>query len=148
MCIVLDDFGTGYSTLAHVQQLRADILKIDRSFIANLGREARHRKIVAAVIAMAHALGMTVVGEGIENDTARSELTAMGCEEGQGCLLAPQIPASEIAEAWATRTDEAQRWHPNETSGSLPSTESSTAASELTGSRAPEAAQLVISDHA
>lgn len=144
MRIVLDDFGTGYSTLAHVQQLRGDILKIDQSFIANLGRETRNRKIVAAVIAMAPALGMTVVGEGIENDTARSELTAMSCEEGQGCLLAPPIPASDLRSPRlgpGTRTDEAQRWHPNDTSASLPGTQSSTAASELTGSRAPVPAE-------
>ena len=134
----------GVRSLAHVQQLRGDILKIDQSFIANLGREARNRKIVAAVIAMAPALGMTVVGEGIENDTARSELTAMSCEEGQGCLLAPPIPASDLRSPRlgpGTRTDEAQRWHPNDTSGSLPGTQSSTAASELTGSRAPVPAE-------
>jgi len=99
--IALDDFGTGYSTLAHLQHLRADVLKIDRSFIANIGRDARDREIVAAVIAMAHTLGTTVVGEGVENDSARSELIAMGCDEGQGYLLARPIPASEIVGAWA-----------------------------------------------
>jgi diguanylate cyclase (GGDEF)-like protein/PAS domain S-box-containing protein len=103
--IALDDFGTGYSTLAHLQQLHADVLKIDRSFVANIEREARDRKIVLAVIAMAHALGMTVVAEGIENDTARIELTTMGCDEGQGHLLAAPVSASEAAEIWTRSRD-------------------------------------------
>jgi diguanylate cyclase (GGDEF)-like protein/PAS domain S-box-containing protein len=102
--IALDDFGTGYSTLAHLQQLRADILKIDRSFVANVGRGTRDREIIAAVIAMAHALGMTVVGEGIEDESTRGELSAIGCDAGQGYLLAPPLPASEIPALWsATR---------------------------------------------
>jgi diguanylate cyclase (GGDEF)-like protein/PAS domain S-box-containing protein len=99
--IALDDFGTGYSTLVHLQQLHADILKIDRSFVAHLGRDVRDREIIAAVTAMAHALGMTVVGEGIENDTARTELIAVGCDEGQGYLLARPLPAADIAALWA-----------------------------------------------
>ena len=102
--IALDDFGTGYSTLAHLQQLRADILKIDRSFVAHVGRGTRDREIIAAVTAMAHALGMTVVGEGIEDESTRGELSAIGCDAGQGYLLAPPLPASEIPALWsATR---------------------------------------------
>jgi diguanylate cyclase (GGDEF)-like protein/PAS domain S-box-containing protein len=99
--IALDDFGTGYSTLAHLQQLRADILKIDRSFVAHIGRESRDREIIAAVTAMAHALGMTVVGEGIETDTERDELAALDCDEGQGYLIAAPLPPPEIASLWA-----------------------------------------------
>ena len=99
--IALDDFGTGYSTLAHLQQLRADILKIDRSFVSQLGRRSRDREIVAAVTAMAHALGMTVVGEGVETTTERDELTAVECDEGQGYLFAAPLSPSEIAGLWA-----------------------------------------------
>ena len=98
--IALDDFGTGYSTLAHLQKVRADILKIDRSFVAHIGRESRDREIIAAVTAMAHALGMTVVGEGIETDTERDELTAVDCDEGQGYLFAHPLPPDEIASLW------------------------------------------------
>jgi EAL domain-containing protein (putative c-di-GMP-specific phosphodiesterase class I) len=95
--LALDDFGTGYSTLAHLQRLRADILKIDRSFIARLGSGSRDRKIIAAVTAMAHALGMTVVGEGIETDGQLDRLVEMECDEGQGFAFAPPLKAAEIA---------------------------------------------------
>jgi diguanylate cyclase (GGDEF)-like protein/PAS domain S-box-containing protein len=95
--LALDDFGTGYSTLAHLQRLRADILKIDRSFIARLGNGSRDHKIIAAVTAMAHALEMTVVGEGIETDGQLDNLVAMECDEGQGFAFAPPLKATAIA---------------------------------------------------
>jgi diguanylate cyclase (GGDEF)-like protein/PAS domain S-box-containing protein len=95
--LALDDFGTGYSTLAHLQHLRADILKIDRSFIAQLGRGPRDRKIIAAVTAMAHELGMTVVAEGIETDKQHVSLVAMECSEGQGFVFAPPLEPAAIA---------------------------------------------------
>ncbi len=94
--LALDDFGTGYSTLAHLQHLRADILKIDRSFIARLGGGTRDREIIAAVTAMAHALGMTVVGEGIETDSQLDSLVAMDCDEGQGYVFAPPLAPADI----------------------------------------------------
>jgi diguanylate cyclase (GGDEF)-like protein len=96
--LALDDFGTGYSTLAHLQQLRADILKIDRSFVAQLGRGERDREIIVAVTAMAHALGMTVVGEGIETDKQLDSLVAMECDVGQGYVFAPPVTPAEIAD--------------------------------------------------
>ncbi len=99
--IALDDFGTGFSTLAHLQQLRADILKIDRSFVSHLGQESRDREIIAAVTAMAHALGMTVVGEGVETTTERDQLRAVDCDEAQGYLFAAPLSPSEIADLWA-----------------------------------------------
>jgi EAL domain-containing protein (putative c-di-GMP-specific phosphodiesterase class I) len=96
--IALDDFGTGYSTLVHLQALRADILKIDRSFVAQLGRGERDREIIVAVTAMAHALGMTVVGEGIETDKQLDSLVAMECDVGQGYVFAPPVTPAEIAD--------------------------------------------------
>lgn len=95
--IALDDFGTGYSTLTHLQQVRANVLKIDRSFVAQIGRGFRDREIIAAVTAMAHALGMTVVGEGIETELEREALAAVECDEGQGYLFAAPLTATEIA---------------------------------------------------
>jgi diguanylate cyclase (GGDEF)-like protein len=103
--LALDDFGTGYSTLAHLQQLHTDTLKIDRSFIAQLEGGSRERDIVAAVIAMAHALGMTVVGEGIETHGQRSRLIALGCDEGQGFLFAPAVSAADLADLRAAAQD-------------------------------------------
>jgi len=95
--LALDDFGTGYSTLAHLQQLRTDILKIDRSFIAQLGGGSRDREIIGAVTAMAHALGMTVVGEGIETRSQLDNLAALDCDEGQGYALARPMQPDEVA---------------------------------------------------
>jgi diguanylate cyclase (GGDEF)-like protein/PAS domain S-box-containing protein len=95
--VALDDFGTGYSTLAHLQQLKAQILKIDRSFIARLGEQPRDREIIAAITAMAHALGMTVISEGIETRVQHDQVAAIGCDQGQGYLLAPPLHATEIA---------------------------------------------------
>ena len=95
--IALDDFGTGYSTLAHVQRLNVDILKIDRSFVEQIGGSDRDREIIGAITAMAHALGMSVVGEGIETTRQLGELTALGCDAGQGYLLARPLPAAQVA---------------------------------------------------
>jgi diguanylate cyclase (GGDEF)-like protein/PAS domain S-box-containing protein len=96
--IALDDFGTGYSTLAHLQRLNADTLKIDRSFVDQISRSGRDRKIVAAVIAMSHALGMNVVGEGIETGHQLATLLELDCDEGQGALfgraLSPDLVVS------------------------------------------------------
>ncbi len=94
--VALDDFGTGYSTLAHLQRLKADVLKIDRSFVSQIGREPRDRKIVAAVTAMAHALGMTVVGEGIETSTQLDALAGLECDQGQGFLFARPLPTEDV----------------------------------------------------
>jgi diguanylate cyclase (GGDEF)-like protein/PAS domain S-box-containing protein len=95
--IALDDFGTGYSTLALLQQLQVDVLKIDRSFIIRMSREPRDRKIVAAVTAMAHALDMSVVGEGVETAFERDMLNAIGCDEAQGYLFARPCDPEQIA---------------------------------------------------
>ena len=94
--IALDDFGTGYSTLAHLQRLRADIMKIDQTFVEQISRSARDREIVAAVTAMSHALGMTVTGEGIETGHQLRTLAALGCDEGQGHLFARPLPPESV----------------------------------------------------
>jgi diguanylate cyclase (GGDEF)-like protein len=98
--IALDDFGTGYSTLAHLSQLRTDILKIDRSFVSQLGGESRDREIITGVAGMAHALGMTVVAEGVETEAQRAELTAIGCDAAQGFLFARPLPPDALAARW------------------------------------------------
>jgi EAL domain-containing protein (putative c-di-GMP-specific phosphodiesterase class I) len=96
--VALDDFGTGYSSLTHLQRLRVDILKIDRSFVAQIGRSPRDREIVAAVTAMSHALGITVVGEGIETSHQLDTLAGLECDQGQGFLLArPLLPEAVVA---------------------------------------------------
>jgi diguanylate cyclase (GGDEF)-like protein/PAS domain S-box-containing protein len=98
--IALDDFGTGYSTLAHLRQLRTDTLKIDRSFVSQLEGPSRDREIVAAVTGMAHALGMTVVAEGVETEAQREELIAIGCDAAQGYLFARPLAPDAVAGLW------------------------------------------------
>ena len=96
--LALDDFGTGYSSLAHLQRLKVDVLKIDRSFVAQIGRSPRDREIVASVTAMSHALGMTVIGEGIETSQQLDTLAGLACDQGQGFLFArPQLPEAVAA---------------------------------------------------
>jgi diguanylate cyclase (GGDEF)-like protein len=95
--VALDDFGTGYSTLGYLQQLSADTLKIDRSFVEHISRSYRDQQIVAAVIAMAHALDMTVIGEGVENKRQLNILRLLSCDLCQGYFLAPPLTATALA---------------------------------------------------
>ena len=94
--LALDDFGTGYSALTHLRHFTVDMLKIDRSFVERLGSDDRDRRIVGAVAAMAHALGMTIVGEGIESPDQLTDLQRLGCDEGQGFLLARPQSAADM----------------------------------------------------
>jgi diguanylate cyclase (GGDEF)-like protein len=102
--IALDDFGTGYSTLAHLRHLQTKILKIDRSFVSQLGGDSRDREIIAAVTGMAHALGMTATAEGVETEAQREELIAIGCDAAQGYLFARPSTADALAEMWTAQT--------------------------------------------
>ena len=94
--LALDNFGTGYSTLAHLQRLNVDILKIDQSVVAQIDGSPRGHAAVAAVTAMAHALGITVVGEAIETSLQLDALTASECDQGQGFLLARPLPPEGV----------------------------------------------------
>jgi diguanylate cyclase (GGDEF)-like protein/PAS domain S-box-containing protein len=96
--LALDDFGTGYSTLAHLQRLKVDILKVDRSFVAQISKSPLDREIVAAVTAMSHALGISVVGKCIETSQQLETLAGLDCDQGQGFLLArPLLPEAVVA---------------------------------------------------
>jgi EAL domain-containing protein (putative c-di-GMP-specific phosphodiesterase class I) len=92
----IDDFGTGYSSLAYLLRFPADTLKIDRSFVAALGRGEREDRLVAAMISMAHGLGMDVVAEGIETVEQRDALRALGCGYGQGYLFSRPVAAEAV----------------------------------------------------
>lgn len=87
--IALDDFGTGFSSLTHLKVFPIDKVKIDRSFVSDLACDRNAQSIVAAVIAMAQRLSITVIAEGIENDVQLAMLRQMDCAMGQGFLLAP-----------------------------------------------------------
>ena len=91
----LDDFGTGYSSLAYLTRFKVDELKIDRSFIRMLAR-GRDAPIVAAIVSMAHALGILVVAEGIESQEQATEARRLGCDRGQGFFFARPLPPEAI----------------------------------------------------
>ena len=82
--LVLDDFGTGYSSFQHLKDFPIDTIKIDRSFVANLGRSSQDAAIVASVVSMASALGLGVVAEGVENETQARLLRELRCPMAQG----------------------------------------------------------------
>ncbi len=91
--VVMDDFGTGYSSLGHLRRLPIDGVKIDRSFVADLGRgDARAEGIVTAVCGMARSLGLRTVGEGVETEDQFARLAAAGCDSAQGYLLGRPEP--------------------------------------------------------
>jgi diguanylate cyclase (GGDEF)-like protein/PAS domain S-box-containing protein len=87
--LAIDDFGTGGSSLTYLRRFPFDELKVDRTFIAGLGRSAADDAIVSATIDMAHALGMVVAAEGVETDRQRARLRELGCDRAQGYYLAP-----------------------------------------------------------
>jgi diguanylate cyclase (GGDEF)-like protein/PAS domain S-box-containing protein len=92
----LDDFGTGYSSMSYLKYLPVDELKVDRSFVNELLRNAEDAAIVRAAIELGHNLGMTVVAEGVEAPEAQHALLAMGCDTAQGYLFAPPLPPHDI----------------------------------------------------
>ncbi|MHB8509244.1 MAG: EAL domain-containing protein [Candidatus Dormibacteria bacterium] len=94
--ISIDDFGTGYSSLAYLRRFPLDELKVDKSFVDGLGRDPESTAIVAAVMGMAHALGLTVVAEGVETEVQVAALRNLGCDEAQGYLYSRPKPAREL----------------------------------------------------
>ena len=94
--IVLDDFGTGHSSLNYLRRFPIDCLKVDQSFVRELGRKAGDRAIVTAIITMAHGLGLRVVAEGVETAEQRRILAELGCDELQGFLFSPAVSAKKL----------------------------------------------------
>jgi diguanylate cyclase (GGDEF)-like protein/PAS domain S-box-containing protein len=94
--VAIDDFGIGYSGLDYVKRFQVDALKIDRSFVAGLGRHKEDTAIVSAAVAFAKALGLEVMAEGIENRDQLERLRKLGCTRGQGFLFSPAVPPAEL----------------------------------------------------
>jgi diguanylate cyclase (GGDEF)-like protein len=92
--IALDDFGTGYSSLSRLDRLPIDIVKLDRSFVSRITDEHEDAPVVAAAVAMSHALGLTMVAEGIEEPLQAEVLARYGCEQGQGFHYGRPSPVS------------------------------------------------------
>ncbi|MCF6235005.1 MAG: EAL domain-containing protein [Gammaproteobacteria bacterium] len=95
----VDDFGTGYSSLAYLKQLPVNELKIDKSFILGVAKDADDVTLVRSMIDLAHNMGLSVVAEGVENRETCEMLTDFGCEELQGNYICPPFPA-KILERW------------------------------------------------
>jgi diguanylate cyclase (GGDEF)-like protein/PAS domain S-box-containing protein len=88
----VDDFGTGYSSLAYLRRLPVDIVKIDRSFVRDLTADRAAHDLVASIVSLADGMGLDVVAEGVETDTQRQRLRAMGCGYAQGYLFGRPCP--------------------------------------------------------
>jgi diguanylate cyclase (GGDEF)-like protein/PAS domain S-box-containing protein len=94
--LVVDDFGTGYSALNYFKRFKLDELKIDRTFVAGLGRDREHTAIVKAAVAFAKALGLGITAEGIETDNQLARLIQLGCNRGQGFLFSKPLSAESF----------------------------------------------------
>jgi len=94
--LAIDDFGTGYSVLTHLKSLPVDVLKIDRSFVTELGSNPDDLAIVRAIIALAEAFGLQLVAEGVESEAAAITLLHHGCTRAQGFLLSPPLSGAEL----------------------------------------------------
>jgi diguanylate cyclase (GGDEF)-like protein/PAS domain S-box-containing protein len=94
--IAIDDFGTGYSGLAYLKRLPIDTVKIDQSFVRDLTIDPDDAAIVTAIVAMSRSLDVGVVAEGIETEEQYEELKRLGCQRGQGYLLAKPMTAAQV----------------------------------------------------
>ena len=109
--LAIDDFGTGYSSLAYLQQLPVDVVKIDQSFMRDLGSASSgsdERTLVRTMIRLSHELGYRVVAEGVETEAAAACLTAMHCDEAQGFLFARPMDAARFIAWYAGQNDPAE----------------------------------------
>ena len=99
----VDDFGTGYSSLAYLQQLPVHELKVDKSFVFDVGSDGSSRAIVRSVVDLGHSLGLLVVAEGVEDEAAWEQLVRLGCDRAQGYLLSRPVSGDDLT-LWLQRT--------------------------------------------
>ena len=95
--LAIDDFGTEYSSLNYLKRFRVDFLKIDRSFIANFASSSEGTSIVAAILGIAKAIGITTVAEGVETERQATQLRRLGCDLAQGFYFARPVPVGELS---------------------------------------------------
>ena len=107
--IALDDFGTGYSSLNYLMKLEVDRIKLDRSFLQELGTCPRSSSVVCSIITMARAIGISVTAEGVETRVQRDFLAAVDCDTMQGYLFSPPVSALNLVERFSVGF---RRWQP------------------------------------
>ena len=95
----LDDFGTGYSSFSYLYQLPVDKLKIDRQFVANMGRSKDAVAIISAIVALARSLELEVIAEGVETAEQMEQLRRLGCSLQQGYFFTAALPTADF-ERW------------------------------------------------
>jgi EAL domain-containing protein (putative c-di-GMP-specific phosphodiesterase class I) len=95
--LAIDDFGTGYSSLSYLRELPIDVLKIDKSFVDGIAASEQRLALLEGIIGIARTLDLNVIAEGIETEVQRDLLVSMGCEFGQGYLLAMPADADHAA---------------------------------------------------
>jgi diguanylate cyclase (GGDEF)-like protein/PAS domain S-box-containing protein len=101
--LVVDDFGTGYSSMSYLRRFPVDLLKVDREFVDGLGTDPSDSAIVAAIVTLAHTLGLEAVAEGVETSDQLDELRSLGCDKGQGFLMARPGTGADVAELLQAR---------------------------------------------
>src|SRR5262249_40196967 len=94
----VDDFGSGYSSLAYLETLPVETLKIDKTFVAGIGRRQGGATIATAIVSLAHARGLRAVAEGVETADQLAELRVIGCDLGQGFLFGQAQPADVLGD--------------------------------------------------
>ena len=97
----VDDFGTGHSSLSHLKNFPVDTLKVDRSFVNNLGQAPIDSALLASIVDLAHVLGLSVTAEGVESEAQLEDLQKLGCDTAQGYHLAHPQPPDAVTELLA-----------------------------------------------
>lgn len=107
--VAIDDFGTGYSSMAYLRQLPIDTLKIDRSFVSSITEDNFDSTVIDALLTIGHALGLSIVAEGIECEEQLAYLAAQGCDRAQGFHLARPVPIADAENV--IRSNHPARWN-------------------------------------
>lgn len=111
--LAIDDFGTGYSSMAYLKRMPVDEIKIDRSFVMEMGVEANDAVIVRSIVDLAHNMGLRAVAEGVESEEVWQALVNLGCDLAQGFYFAKPMPAQAFLQWLVTTAPEWEQKRPS-----------------------------------